>query len=296
MIKSKVCSAIAGLVMSLGIAGAANALTIESGDFKMILDNYDSATTQYGTSVGIVCNTIAGCDATATPAPGSIGSVNGSADSMGIFSVASITRISTGAAWFTRSVDGYLTGIFGNLEDYTVEVSGTLNPLTSVLSTGGTFDLFLNAADYDPTLGPLVTGTKDLNNALYPSISAGTLVLAGAFNTGILAGDSTTTFTSTYNSNSLVGGSGGYLDVTGGNWQSLFDTNGEIGMNGEKRDLLSSFTYRPNSAATANGWTVISSGDITGNVPRHIPEPGSLALVALALLGVGSLSRRNNKA
>ncbi|MBU3990179.1 MAG: PEP-CTERM sorting domain-containing protein, partial [Gammaproteobacteria bacterium] len=88
---------------------------------------------------------------------------------------------------------------------------------------------------------------------------------------------------------SIVGGSGGYLDVTGGAWQPNFDTNKEIGLNGEERDLLTSFTFRPNATTTAQGWTVLASGDITGNA---IPEPGSMALAGLGLIGLAALRRR----
>lgn len=286
-----ICKTLTAAAAALTLATSASALTIVSGDFKMILDNYDSATTGYGAVPGLVCGSVAACDAAAAPAPGSVGSVNTSADTMGIFSIASITRISTATSWFTRGVDGYLTGIFGNLMDYSVfnaAVPG--GGLTSALAVGGTFSLYQNAAEYDPSVGPFVGAGVDLNNSMYTSISdTGTLVLSGVFATGIIAGDLTTTFSTTYNTSSIVGGSGGYLDVTGGLWQANFDTNGVTDLNGNARDMLASFTFRPDAQAAANGWTVISSGDITGNT---VPEPSTVLLSALALLGAGLTARR----
>lgn len=285
MIKSTLKQALTAVAMAASAVGSANAaFVLQSGDFKMTIDLYDSATTFYSAD----CNSVAACNAVSTPAPGSLGSVNPSADTMGIFSISSITRLSDDSQYFTRGVNGYLTGIFGNLSDYNVTVQGTT---TSALALGGTFSVFQNAANYNSSLGPaVVAGSKDLNANLYPGVSGGTLVLSGKFVSGVIAGDTTTTFSTTYNNSSIVGGSGGYLDVTGGLWREDFDTNSQIDLNGMARDLSASFTFQPTTSATSKGWTVQSTGDIYGAVP----EPGALALIALALIGAGTATRRKD--
>ncbi len=75
MIKAKVNAAVVALVLTFGAAGAVNAITIQSGDFKMTLDNYDSATTNDGVGADVKCTTVLGCDGAAvSPALGSSGS------------------------------------------------------------------------------------------------------------------------------------------------------------------------------------------------------------------------------
>jgi hypothetical protein len=114
MTNSKLTKVVAAMVVALGSAGAAQAaFLIQGGDFKMTIDAYDSATTAYTAN----CDTVAACDAVSTPALGSVGSVNPSSDTMGIFSISSITRLSDNSTYFSRGTDGYLTGIFSNLTD-----------------------------------------------------------------------------------------------------------------------------------------------------------------------------------
>lgn len=292
MLKTKLASVAAAVALSFGAIGSAQAMGIISGDFKFTIDNYDSGTTGYGTGAP-VCNTVAGCDSAAgiTVAPGSVGSVNPSADTMGIFSVGLITRISDGTVFFTKGVDGYLTGVFGNLTDHEVN-SGCIGTscITSANSSGGTWALFKNTVDYDPTLGPLVAPGKDLNALMYPGVTGSPAWLSGVFATGAIAGDTTTTYTSTYNTSTLAGGGQAYLDITGGTDAAQFQTQSLTDLNGHKRDLFMDITFNDaDGAASSIGWTVTSAGQIKG---QAVPEPGTMALAGLALLGAGLASRR----
>ncbi len=285
MIKSTIKQTLTAMALAAASVGSANAFVIVGGDFKMTVDLYDSATASYVST----CNSVASCDAAVAPggkAAGSISSVNTSADTMGIFSIASITRMSDSLQWFTRGTDGYLTGIFGNLEDSSVSLFG---PFVATTSVGGTFSVYKNTSEFNTALGPNVGVGKDLNAGLYPGISGGQLVLQGVFGSGALLGDTNTTFSSVFNSVGISGSSSAYLDVTGGDWAYHFDTNSQTGLNGEVRDLKATFTFSSNPDATSKGWTVISTADITGST---VPEPGALALIALGLLGAGAATRR----
>ena len=292
MLKSKLAFVAAVAALSFGAIGSAQALTITAGDFKFTIDNYDSGTTGYGTGAVACMNSVAACDAAApNKAPGSVGSVNTSADTMGIFSIGQISKISDGTLVFQKGgADGYLTGIFGGLQDHTVSTScGFGGCTTTAFTTGGTWALYQNTSDYDPTHGPSVAVGKDLNALLYPGISGGTLWLSGVFGTGVSSVDPTATYVSSYNSSTIAGQGQAFLDITGGSMKDKFNTDKEIDPNGGTHDLLMDITYRPQAQATANGWTVVSAGQITGNA---VPEPGTMALAGLALLGAGLASRR----
>jgi len=296
---STIRSAVAAVVLTLGAAGAANAFVITAGEFKLTIDNYDSATTGYGDTAGVKCTTVATCDsAAASPAPGSFGSVNTSADTMGIFSVARITNSTTGATLFQAGgVDGFLTGIFGNIVDTNVsvvrDITRTGSPLTTIANaTGGTFTLFKNDTDYNPTLRPtVVAGVKDLNANLYPGINGGSPYLTGVFVPGVIEGDTSTTYQSVFANTGFSGVGGGFIDLTGGSAFSMFNTSGLTDANGSKRDLFLTTTFDDvDGAAAKNGFTVTSAGQVKG--AAEVPEPGSLALLAMGGLVAGFAARR----
>jgi hypothetical protein len=288
----------AGLVLLGTQIGAANAISLQVGTSKLNFDNYDAGTLYLPDDFNanqVICTSIGDCNTEADgPAPGAFGPDE---DTWGIFSISSISNTLTGQDTFNRGDNGeYLNGIFYGLSDAYVEYTASTGDITA-LAQGGKLDIYLNSQPWDPdpngdANGPGArigedgyTGITDVGGSLWLSLEFKPDVTSNAS----LAGS---TYRSTFSLNSVAGSGQGYLDVTGGSAAALFTTGTIVDPTGEFHDALLDVTFNDQNGVASNiGWTVISTGALT----TEVPEPATALLFGAGLGLIGWTRRRSGR-
>ncbi len=218
---------------------------------------------------------------------------DGVEDSWGIGSIASITSNPVAVTYFQRGTQE-LTLMFYGFDDDFLQTPGLLLPtLPSIIgTTGGRVLVYLD--DTNPGSGDGTSPFSQANGVAdrgalnsYTGTTDGTLVLdlvprgfltpfgftmTESFQPGSLAGDVT------------IGGSM-YLDIAGGTWASLYNTDAQVG----GTDFSFTFTGRLDQNSNAT-WVFTGDGGGDGDI---VPEPASMILMGIGLLGAVRLRRKS---
>lgn len=149
--------------------------------------------------------------------------------------------------------------------------------------TGGFLKVYVdNTPDYNSD-----SRASALDGALWLNLLA---VDATGDNSGVTLEGSLTAVVLSGGLPTLSGQGFGYFDVVGGWAAGNIDTNGQFG--GRDLSYTSDFQPFPSSGTTTDGYTHFGTGDLAGS---SIPEPSTIALFGLTLLGL-SFARRKMQA
>lgn len=270
--KLKLLALVCGLAMTAG--AQAFSLGGFAGPIKIKFANYENIDSAAGGPCGLP----------------SVGCIN-----YGILGITTITDNSNNVLWTSGTGGEYISGLFNGI---TISTSSG----STVNSTGGVVKMFLNTTPLAPTLG---TGgyVGPIGGLTYTSVNfgAGTtavpfldLVMVPGCGPGPAMVETVcgnfTTLTTPFTGSVTAS----YLNVIGGTHAMMFDTNAFTTSAGLNADMFSQNTFCPNGAITCGNpigdWQLLSDDPIRGVV--QLPEPASLALVGLALFGMGALARR----
>lgn len=292
-----------GLLVGFGVAHA--------DDVAFDFDGLWSWGTSYTETAGVwnASNPNPYFGTTSQPLPNAtITAPDGTEDTYGIARINTIKDTTTATTTFDRTTAStQLTAFFYGFDDiYIKDTSLTpLQPSTALLSTGGHLVIYQDTLkDYDPATPPdadtdrydITAGEGDGMN----KITHGTVVLDLV--PTALQFDATHDFTmhESFSFSTFIGTGDMYLDVVGGDWASLYDTNSIVTGDSVNplADIRLGFSSEPaiptSPGELSRNWLVqgTGQGQTTSNV---VPEPMSMLMVMMGVMGVGLTQRKRKK-